>query len=528
DPPPTSSGASAPAGRTDRAGRSDLRPLLLRMHFYAGLLVAPFLLVAAVTGLLYAGSLPAERLVYAEELRTTPADTRVPLEEQVDAALAAHPEGTVSAVRVGENPGDTTRVLLTGTPGLTEGRTLAVFVDPHTAEVRGALEQYGTSGALPLRTWVSGLHGNLHLGDPGRLYAELAASWLIVLTVGGLIMWLARKGGRRPGARGVLVPERRARGRRRTLSLHAAVGVWASLGLLILAVTGLTWSTYAGGHISDLRTALNQTTPSVSAALPNPGAEGDHDGHGDHGDHGDHGHGAPAAVGGSGWPAPPGIGPDGALAAAGAAGLDGPLEIVPPADPESTWVVKEMDRQWPIRLDAVAVHPHTGDLTDRLDFADQPPLAKLTRWGIDIHSGFLFGLANQIVLMALAGALVMLIVWGYRMWWLRGRASAFGRPIPRGAWRRARPWQLIVAGLVLAALGWYVPLIGVPLVAFLVIDAVVGAVLRRRGGARSAGDTAVGAPDAPAGEDPEITGPLPGTSAGASDGAEPAGAAPGR
>lgn len=34
-------------------GRAALRPLALRLHFYAGVLVAPFLVVACLTGLAY-------------------------------------------------------------------------------------------------------------------------------------------------------------------------------------------------------------------------------------------------------------------------------------------------------------------------------------------------------------------------------------------------------------------------------------------------------------------------------------------
>ncbi len=76
-----------------------LRPLVLRLHFYAGVLVAPFLLVAAATGFLYAGAFQAERLVYAHELTVPVGDRELPISQQVAAARTAHPEGTVSAVR---------------------------------------------------------------------------------------------------------------------------------------------------------------------------------------------------------------------------------------------------------------------------------------------------------------------------------------------------------------------------------------------------------------------------------------------
>ncbi|MGW2030770.1 PepSY-associated TM helix domain-containing protein, partial [Streptomyces sp. NPDC001811] len=254
-PPATPAEASRPAAR----GRwAPLRPLVLRLHFYAGVLVAPFLLVAAVTGLLYAGSFQAERLVYGHEL-TVPAGGRaLPVSDQVTAAREAHPEGTVAAVRPAPEAGATTRVLLAGVEGVDAEHTLAVFVDPYTGTVRGALEQYGATGALPLRTWIDELHRDLHLGETGRLYSELAASWLWVIAGGGLVLWFSR--------RRALRRVRGTGGRRRTLGLHGTVGVWTAAGFLFLSATGLTWSAYAGANIDELRTSLGQATPSVSTA----------------------------------------------------------------------------------------------------------------------------------------------------------------------------------------------------------------------------------------------------------------------
>lgn len=170
-----------------------LRPLVLRLHFYAGVLVAPFLLVAATTGFLYAGAFQAERIVYAHELTVPVGDRELPISQQVTAARTAHPEGTVSAVRPSPEAGATTRVMLSGVKGIAADHTLAVFVDPYTGKVRGALEQYGSTGALPLRTWIDELHRDLHLGETGRLYSEFAASWLWVIAGGGLVLWFSRR-----------------------------------------------------------------------------------------------------------------------------------------------------------------------------------------------------------------------------------------------------------------------------------------------------------------------------------------------
>ncbi|WJV44313.1 PepSY-associated TM helix domain-containing protein [Streptomyces flavofungini] len=446
-----------------------LRPLVLRLHFYAGVLIAPFLLVAAVTGLLYAGSYTAEKIVYADELTVPVGDRKLPVARQVAAARAAHPQGEVSAVRPASGAGETTRVLLSGVPGVDPERALAVFVNPYTGEVRGALEQYGSSGALPLRTWVSELHRDLHLGEPGRLYSEIAASWLWVLAGGGLVLWFGRRRARRK-VRGTA-------GRRRTLTLHGTVGVWTAAGLVFLSATGLTWSAYAGESIGDLREAIGQTTPTVSTSL----AAGGEAGGAAAGEHAEHG----GASGGAGTSGESGdrkdIGLDAVLAAARDRGISGQVEVVPPADASSAYVVKEIERGLPGKLDSAAVDPATGKVVDVLRFDDYPVLAKLTRWGIDAHSGTLFGLANQILLGAVAVGLVLLIVWGYRMWWQRGRGSAFGRPLPRGAWQHVPAYVLVPLMAAVAVLGYFVPLLGIPLLAFLAVDIVLGEIAHRRG-----------------------------------------------
>ena len=99
---------------------------------------------------------------------------------------------------------------------------------------------YGTSGVLPLRTWLDKLHSSLLLGDLGRNYSELAASWLWVAALGGVALWLATR------------PKRKLK-RVKGASPLTAIGIsrWAALlaGLLFFSATGLTWSQWAGGNI---------------------------------------------------------------------------------------------------------------------------------------------------------------------------------------------------------------------------------------------------------------------------------------
>lgn len=440
--------------------RRSLRPLLLRLHFYAAVLVAPFLLVAAVSGGLYAVSPQIERVVHADVLTTDARGPALPLDEQVTAARETVPDLPLLAVRPADGEGATTRVLLDAGE-TTESRRLAVFVDPVDGEVLGQETTYGSSGSLPVRTWISELHRRLHLGEPGRLYSELAASWLGVVALAGLLLWWT---GRRDGSR--WRPRRDGSARRRTRSWHGAMGTWAFLGLAMLAATGLTWSTYAGAHVTELRSALSWDTPQVVADLggAQAGAEG-HEGHG--------GTAGAAPLGDS-----PGVGYQGALDAARAADLVGPVEVAGPTGATGTYVVQELDTSWPTQADAAAIDPASGEVADVVRFDDYPVVAKLARWGIDLHMGLLFGWVSQVALLALAGVLVAMILTGYRMWWqrrpTRGHRLRMGRPVRRGAWRSLPPVATGVLVVGAVAVGWALPVLGASLLAFLVLDVAVG------------------------------------------------------
>ncbi|GAA0255216.1 hypothetical protein GCM10010492_65020 [Saccharothrix mutabilis subsp. mutabilis] len=256
------------------------------------------------------------------------------LARQVEVAVAARPSATLVAVRPAPEPGATTRVLFTA-DSLGESERLAVFVDPGTGSVVGELVTYGSSGVLPLRTVLDQVHANLLLGEFGRGYSELAASWLWVVASGGLVLWFARRRAARP---------------KPAVRRHAVLGLWVLVGAVFLSATGLTWSKYAGENVADLRATFGWTTPALSMT-----GSGDHAGHT------------------SGTP--------------------------------------------------------TG--------------------------------------------LVVLVVLGYRMWWQRRPTRGFGRPVPRGQWRKVPRAQLVVVLVVAAGVGWFVPLFGLSLLGFLVVDALL-------------------------------------------------------
>ncbi|MEU0081283.1 PepSY domain-containing protein [Micromonospora tulbaghiae] len=458
------------AAQTARPSRepTPFAALLTRLHFYAGILVAPFLLVAALTGLAYTITPQLDQVLYGDQLAVAAVgDQPKTLAHQVTAARAAHPDGTIASVAPGA--GDRTTRVVFSMQELGE-KQHTVYVDPYTGEVTGQLTTW--FGSTPATTWLDDLHRNLHLGEIGRHYSEIAASWLWLLVLGGVILWWRRRNATRARTAHLLVPDLSARkGVRRTRGWHATTGVWLAVGLLFLSATGLTWSRYAGANFGAGLDLLRAGTPQLSTTLdgvPPPASDGGHQ-------HGD------AAPGTADNPASY----DTVLTSARSAGLTGPTEISPAAESGLAWTVAQVDNTWPVARDRIAVDPTTGAVTARSDFADWPLLAQLSSLGIQAHMGILFGPINQILLAALALGLLCVVVWGYRMWWQRrptraDRRAPLGAPPARGGVRGLPWWALLLGVPVTVALGWALPWFGVTLLGFLLVDIALGLLARRR------------------------------------------------
>lgn len=427
--------------------------LLRRLHFAIGLFVGPFIFIAALTGTLYVATPQLENVIYRQALSTETAGVPHSLAEQIAAAeRAVGLSLPLYAVRPSLTPGETTRVMFSS-PTLGESESRALFIDPVTLAVKGDMTVYGTSGILPLRQWIDYAHRSLLLGDVGRLYSELAASWMWVAACGGVALWFFTRPIRRI--------TNRVQNHRR---VHVTLG-WLLLGgMLLFSATGLTWSQWAGGNVDKLRAAFNWMTPQVKTQLS--GQTMVEDPHAEH--HGHH----------DGMPMMMAM-PldltrfDNVLHLAQLAGIDArKLEIRPAKSRDKAWTVTEIDRGWPTQVDAVAIDADKMQVIDRTRFANFPLMAKLTRWGVDFHMGLLFGVLNQLVLVAFGTALCVMILIGYRLWWIRRPSPAKYNPMTTLAqsWCNLSPAGRIGTLIVGVLLGIAMPVLGGSLLLFVAVD----------------------------------------------------------
>ncbi len=223
-----------------------------RWHFYAGLYVAPFLVVLACTGLVMLARDPIDRWQLGDLLTNTSGGSPVSHQARLDAARTAFPNATLVRYQPGRDATDATRVTAT-----INERPQTIFVDATTGAVRGVVEDRR-------RIYVMAhlLHGTLLLGNWGDALIEIAASLSILSIVSGLYLWFPkgrsfRQSFRISGATPRLVWR----------DVHKIIGVILAPVLALQLIAGLAWTEVWGG-----RFVQTWSTLAVTNAAPGQSA----------------------------------------------------------------------------------------------------------------------------------------------------------------------------------------------------------------------------------------------------------------
>jgi uncharacterized iron-regulated membrane protein len=444
-----------------------------RWHFWAGLIVAPFLLMLSATGATYLFNDELNDLIYPDLRLVQPHVGEVPVSRMIAAALAAHP-GAVSRVDL---PATATRAAVIYVAPQT-GAPLRVHVDPGSGRVLGSLvyehSLVGIAGEL---------HGSLMIGTVGDRLVELAACWALVLLVTGTILWWPRgKGRSRWRGAGVFWPRLDLRGRRFWRSLHGPVGVWSAALIGFLILTGLPWSGGSGdllqhasaaagvGYPPSFRTQNAPRSATMQSALGRvpwtlerapmphsapPADNGAHIGHA--------GHASPAPVADAAAIA----GVDRVIDLLAARGLVRGYWLYLPSGPQGVYTaVTYPDRpegQRTISVDRYTLH----QIGPEVRFADYGIVGRAVELGVQLHMGNYFGRANQMLMLLPCIAIWVLTISGLAMWWKRRPRGAIGAPPPMsGARARGLIGALVIGGIVL-------PLFGASLLVIAALDFLI-------------------------------------------------------
>lgn len=448
--------------------RRSLTALVHRLHFYIGIFIAPFIFIAALTGFIYILSTQFEDIIYRDVLKTQPSGNSKPLSSQISAAR--HYVGEqyfIHKVRPAPQPDETTYIQFMY-PNLESEKLRTIFIDPYSLAIKADYFFSPVSGFLPTHTWLTKLHTELYLGSVGRHYSELAASWLWVSAITGVILWINHR--RKHLSRKKRSPFAFTR------HWHITLGLLLFLGMLFMSVTGLTWSKWAGDNINALRTSFDWLTPQLNTKLKsaNEAVISSHN-HGDH-QHEDHNHKGLQSQNSASNINKPDLDWEIVLYQARRNGIKADnVEIRQPKTASDAWTVTENKRDWPTQVDAIAINPHNYKVIDHIYFDNFPMMAKLTRWGVDAHMGKLFGMANRLLLLGFTFGICCLLLLGYRMWWIRRPSRPQNNPLSTltACWLSLSiPWQLLIVTLTIM-LGYCLPVLGASLLVFLFIDVLL-------------------------------------------------------
>lgn len=435
--------AAEPAATT--TDQISLYRAIWRWHFFAGLLVIPFLLNLAITGSIYLFKDQIADIFYSHRNIVADTGTMLPPQKIVDAALSALPGTTATSYR--EPAAGNRSALVTVSKGT---QSTLVYVNPHDGEV------LGTVGSKEEFSWVvKRIHSLEYFGTWTNRIVEIVGGFALMLVVTGIYLWWPR---RQTG--GVLTvrgtPSRRVFWR----DLHAVTGAVAGIVIFFLAFSGMPWSGYWGANVNAWLTShdlgypaalwdeVPKSTKLTQDVVNRPGWIVEN---------------APVPLSDTATMSQP-IGLDKAVEIARQLGMAPGFSVALPSDPAGVFTAsifpKDLSQERTVHIDQYSGKP----LVD-LSFDQYPALGRAIEWGINVHQGQEWGLFNQLLMLATCMAIILSCVSAVMMWWKRRPDGRLGiPPMPQQ--------KSVYIGLWLIAVvfGLAFPLTGAAVLAMLLLD----------------------------------------------------------
>ncbi|MDP5220125.1 PepSY domain-containing protein [Ruegeria sp. 2205SS24-7] len=429
-----------------------------RWHFYAGIFVIPFLITLAVTGLMMMfitqfDGRDGEKIAVAVQGET------LAVSEQAEAALAQVPGSVVEWI--GPKADDLATVFRVKT----DAGQLMVAVDPYTGSVIETWDR--RAGWYDL---ADNIHSTLLIGDTGDRLIEIAAGLALVLVLTGLYLWWPHG-----NAHAAFVPNLKARGRALWKSLHAVVGFWMSLLLVVFLISGLSWAGVWGGMLvqawssfpaekwdnvplsDDTHASMNHgnqnDVPWALEQTPMPASGSD--------------------MGAEGIPAGAAVTIDSVVALGLSLGMENRFRVAYPGGDTGVWTLNRDsmsgDSTDPMVDRTIHVDQYTGKILADVRFEDYSLMGKSMAVSVPFHMGLL-GTWNFVLNAVFCLSVIFICVSGIVMWVKRrparaGRLAAPPVPAELPFWKGA-----VFIGLFTSMA---FPLVGLTLLVVLAFDLLV-------------------------------------------------------
>ena len=436
--------------------------LAWRWHFYAGLFVAPFMIMLSLTGIIYLFKPQLDNLMYSDLLHVTPSHHQLSAEQLQQRVLSHFPQAAVSKYFPPLNAEGSAQFVVQEA-----GHEVNVFVDPYRGEILGTQD-----AKFNLQAIARLVHGELMIGTVGDRLVELAAGWGIMLVVSGLYLWWPR--GKSPA--GVLWPRFTKRGRVLWRDLHAVTGFWGSVFLLFMLLSGMAWTGMWGKQYAELwntfpaamwndvpksdrqagelNTGKVQTVPWALENTPMPVSTGEHAEHMNHGNM----HAAPAA---------PKVSLQQVVNIATERGIEPGYSITQPKTADGVFTVSVFADD-PRNDATLHIDQYTGKVLADVRWSDYSTVSKATELSVMLHEGKFFGWLNQLLILLVCLMILLGSISGLVIWWKRRPTGGLGVPPLRHDLPRWKAAMVIMFGLAVAF-----PLVGASLVVVYVVDRLV-------------------------------------------------------
>jgi len=434
--------------------------LAWRWHFYAGLFVAPFMVMLALTGIIYLFKPQLDSLMYSSLLEVPAGHHTVPADDLLQRVKAAYPQGQVTQYLPPVNAERSAQFVVKNA-----GQELNVFVDPYHGDILGEQDAKQNLQAI-----ARAIHGELMIGTVGDRLIEMAAGWGVVLVVSGLFLWWPRG-----QAAGILWPRLNTSGRVLWRDLHAVTGFWGATLLLVMLLSGMTWTGFWGKQYAavwnvfpaamwnnvptsdiearSLNSATRQTVPWAMENTPMPMS-------GDHAEHMNHGntHAGPAA---------PEVSLQDVQNIANERKVEPGYSITLPTTATGVFTIAVFADD-PRNDATLHVDQYTGKVLADVRFEHYGTVARATEIGVMLHEGKMFGTFNQIVVLLICLMILLSAVSGVVIWWKRRPEGKFGVPPLR---HDLPTWKTGVAIMLVLAVVF--PLVGASLLVVWLLDRFV-------------------------------------------------------
>ena len=398
-----------------------------RWHFYAGLILAPVLMISAITGLMY---------IFKDDFRDASNPSAVfrsssqpPLAPE--ALLAALPRevGPVDRLTLFAEP-ERSWIVRLAESGKQPGTGAGFHVEPATGAVLGPVVKEPA-----LFKTVLDIHRRLLSGTVGRVVIELATSWAIVLLLTGVYLWWPKK----PAGQGVWWPRWTGKPYAVLRDWHAVAGFYLVVPLVFILATGLfftyVWGTgYKWLQGTDTKTFFEAPKRPLSPEM------------------------GTAAVS-----VEPSVGVLNAFVERARQRWPGfDLEVTMPHKKQAYWTIIPQTNRGPKRQGMMALDPATGEVVAERDLSELSWLTQLRMWAYPIHTGGVWGMTSKVLAALSCLTLLGLSGSGLAMWWLRRKKGTLG--LPRRLEVPLPQWLMTIIAVLAVAL----PVMGISLLVVLV------------------------------------------------------------